>query len=74
MTFPKHSFLSKSISKWLRYHQKNLEKHLFLVKIKQRGPAGKHFMELKQGEGCLIFCKKKRNYPSEIMKTQGVMN
>jgi hypothetical protein len=33
MTFPKRYFASKSTNKWLRYHQKNVEKRLFFVQI-----------------------------------------
>ncbi len=32
MTFPKRYFALKSINKWLKYHQKNVEKHANLEK------------------------------------------
>jgi hypothetical protein len=32
MTFLKHYFASKSANKWLRYHQKKIEKHAEIQK------------------------------------------
>jgi hypothetical protein len=42
MTFIKRSFASKSANKWLRYHQKKVEKRPFLTKIKIKKPLEKH--------------------------------
>jgi hypothetical protein len=33
MTFPKRYLASKSAKKWLRFHQKKIEKRVFLAKI-----------------------------------------
>jgi hypothetical protein len=42
MTFPKRHFESKSTYKWLRYHQKKLEKRVFLAKIDLKKPLENH--------------------------------
>jgi hypothetical protein len=38
MTFPKRNFSSKSTKKWLRYHQKNTEKHYISPKNRIKKP------------------------------------